>query len=151
MNVILLVSALTALAATIIATILGSFWYSLKCFGRTWTEFNGMDINDPAKVAEAKKGMAATYALSMLSTFVMFFLFAFLGVFVGQLNLVGALVYGAVMWLGFAVPMIASSIIWSGKSRQLKWKMFFISAGYQLICFLLTSLAWVLIYPHFFF
>ncbi len=154
MNTILIVNALTALGGTVVSLLLGMVWYSQKFFGKTWMEFNGMDMSvmqDPAKMAEAKKGMGATFALAALASFVMFFVFAFMAVFIGQLNFLGVLVFSAVLWLGFAVPMSASTVLWSGKSKKMKGKMFLISSGYYLITFLVTGIIWVLIYPHFFF
>jgi hypothetical protein len=149
MQTVLLVSALTALVGTIIASIFGMIWYSQKCFGRAWAEIMGMDMNDQTKVAEGKKSMPALILLNALAMFVMFFVFSFLGVFMGQLNIVGSLTFAAILWFGFAVPISLVGVLWTGKTKRLQIRMFLINSGYYLVVFLAAGLAWALIYPKF--
>lgn len=151
MQTILIVSALTALAGTVFANIFGMIWYSQKCFGKAWAEVIGVDMNDPIKMAEGKKSMPALILLNSLAMFILFFAFSFLAIFMGQLNIVGSLTFGAVLWFGFAVPISAVAALWSGKSKQLQIRMFLINIGYYLFAFLATGLFWALIYPQFLF
>lgn len=149
MKIVLMVDALVALAGTVFANVLGMIWYSQKVFGKAWGEVMGMDMNDPAKMAEAKKGMVMTFVLNSIVMFVMFFVFSFTAVFAGRLNLIGSLTYAAILWLGFAMPISAVAALWSGKSKRLQMRMFLINIGYYLLTFLAVGLAWALIYPNF--
>ena len=147
MQTVLIVNALTALAGMIFANIFGMIWYSQKVFGKAWGEIIGVDMNDPVKMAEGKKSMPMLMFLNSIASFVMFFTLPFMAVFIGQLNILGALTFSAVMWLGFAVPISLIAALWSGKSKCLQVKMFLINIGYYLVTFLFAGLAWVLIYP----
>lgn len=149
MQTVLIVNALTALAGMIFANIFGMIWYSQKVFGKAWGEIIGVDMNDPVKMAEGKKSMPMLMFLNSIASFVMFFTLPFMAVFIGQLNILGALTFSAVMWLGFAVPISLIAALWSGKSKRLQVKMFLINIGYYLVTFLFAGLAWVLIYPQF--
>ena len=40
------------------------------------------------------------------------------------------------------MPTVAGQAMWSGKSKELSWKMFFISSGYQLVTLVIAG--WIL-------
>ena len=147
MQLVITVSALTALIATILAHLLGMVWYS-KFFGKKYMEVIGADVSASRALGE-KQNMLITYGLSVITSFVMFFALTFFTVFIGPLNLVGTLTYGFFMWLGFSMPMNVGAVLWSGKQKKLLFPMFLINAGYNLVTFLLTVVVWHFLLPYF--
>jgi hypothetical protein len=145
-------SALTALISTLISMVLGFLWYSEKMFGKLWGQVVGMRPSSemsPEENDAFKKGMMPVYALNTFLTFIMFFGLSFFGVFLGPLNLLGAVIFGGLLWLAFVMPIFGISALWSGKPKNLAWKMFLVPAGYQLVCFIIAGIVWSQVYVYF--
>ena len=152
MSQFILANVTVGLIATVIATGLGFLWYG-PVFGEKWGAIIGMKSAKSMTAEENKKfqaSMGPAYALQMLVTFIQFGMASFFGVFLGRLNIWGALVFYALLWLGFIVPMKAGDSLWSGHTRKQAWQKFAIGAGYQLICFLVAAVIWTLVFPKFF-
>ncbi len=109
------------LVGTLIATVLGMFWFSQMMFGGAWMRLTGvsMEGGDPSKKKAMIKGYATNIAISFVTSLVIYILLS-----VG-FDLVGIFA----VWIGFALPGYATPSIWEGKS----WKLFFITAGYSLV------------------
>ncbi len=148
MQLVLTVSALTALIATVLAHALGMAWYSQKMFGKKYMEVIGADAAVSTTAGE-KQNMLVTFGLSAITSFMMFFALTFFTVFIGPLNLVATLTYGFFMWLGFSLPMSAGAVLWSGKLKKLQLPMFLITTSYNLVTFLITCLVWHFLLPYF--
>lgn len=120
----------------VLAMVLGFIWYG-PLFRKKWAEIIGADLNDQQKVAEAKKGMVPMMAANVVITLVtLIALSMLLGGFVAA-SIQLAVLVSVFLWLGFVMPTIASAALWSGKPKKLAWSMFFITAGYQLLMFVI--------------
>ena len=127
------INYLTVLGAGVIAMILGSLWYSPILFGKKWMKLNGVteaDLADPVKCKELQKDMIPT----MLIQFVMVLLLAyilthFIKAWTGSSGIETALW----IWLGFIVPTLASSVLWTNETRSIKVSRFLIQAVYNLV------------------
>ena len=107
-------------------------WHSKAMFGKAWMQVMGVDPNmTDAQMKEASKGMALTYiaqfVLSLIEAFI-------LALFVMMAATIGMGVMTAIwIFIGFMLPIIGGAALWSGKPKNLAWKMFGISAGFQLV------------------
>lgn len=122
--------------ATVAGIILGFLWYG-PLFGKQWIKLAGIDVN--AMNAKMKNGMAGTYVLMVLGTFLMAFVMLHDVVFgAAFLNISGvtAGVQAAFWnWLGYIVPVTLGVVLWEGKS----WSLWFLNAGYYLVSMIMMG------------
>lgn len=124
--------------------IIGFIWYG-PLFGKVWGSIIGMP---PASEMSEKdnrdfqKKMAPVYLLNFLLSIWTAYVLSFY--VIGWTSSVsGGSLDGAMnafwIWLGFLVPVLAGSAMWSGKSKKDSWRMFFITSGYYLVSFLILG------------
>ncbi len=133
------ISFLSVLVVAVVFFIIGFIWHG-PLFGKIWARAMGMDMNSmtPEQKKEMQKKMWPAYILQLILSIVTAYVLA---VFIGS-GIGGALAIAFWLWLGFSMPMAASAALWSGKSKSASWKLFFITAGYQLVTLLVG--AWIL-------
>lgn len=137
----ILVSALSSM-------VIGSLWYG-PLFGRIWMEGMGWPVNDKAAMdkmmEEGKKQMPLLYGQQLVLSAIMAFVFshviwAFLAATVevdGEVNtVVMGLQGGFWMWLGFVLPLLYGTSLWSGK----KFKYVAVELGYWLVLLIVMGL-----------
>lgn len=129
-----LVAVITALIANII---FGSIWYSPLFFGENWAEGHKFNIE------EMKPSFLHFLGAILIST-VMILAIATLIDYFNIFQLKKALVFGAIVWLGFIATSHFSGVVWAKKPLT----VYFIDVIYLLICILLTSAILVII-PHY--
>jgi hypothetical protein len=106
-------------AATIVAFIEGSLYYSPLMFGPLWMRLSGMDPSTAAKispwavVAEIARDFVLTYVVARLV------------VRLTDANWKSATGLGLWLWLGFPLMLLSGSVMWQGVS----WKIAAIHAG----------------------
>lgn len=127
------INLLAVLVCGVAAMIVGSLWHSKMLFGDAFIKASGMDIGmTPEKMAEIQKKMWQLYAtqfiLALLQAYV-------LAIYVTNWTSVSGISNALLIWLGFVMPVVAGSCMWSSRPRKDAWKVFFISAGYQLVLF----------------
>jgi hypothetical protein len=123
---------LTVIGATIAAMVLGALWYSPVLFAKEWTELMNLKKGD---IDTSKKGMAKTYGMSALVTFVTaFVLKQFIDLFY-IVNFFDALQLAFWIWFGFVATSMMNSVIYEKKP----WRLYIINAGYQLAILILMS------------
>ena len=124
------VNYLLVLGLVVTATVLGMIWYG-PIFGNAWCRLNGVDPNDPV----AKKAMQEGMMVPMLIQIVMTALFVWVlyHYIIGAIDDMSALSNGLWIWLGFIVPTLASSVIWTTESGKNQRTRFLIQAGYNLV------------------
>lgn len=120
-------------AGALLAMVVGSLWYSPLLFGRLWMRLNKMS-GDMGNSKQMQTEMAVIYGLQLV--------FAFLQVYVLALVIEGWEGVSAVsaslwIWLGFVVPILAGSVMWTMEKWQDKLARFGVQAGYNLILFTL--------------
>lgn len=120
------INILAVIACAIVSVIVGSLWFG-PLFGKIWIKEMGWTEEEIKKGKE--QNMNKAYALTILGSIFSAFV---LGQIIAGTNTVGAwdgAIVGFWAWLGFAIPLFLSNVLWEGKS----WKMFRINAGYQLV------------------
>lgn len=123
---------LTVIGATVAAMVLGALWYSPVLFAKEWTELMKLKKGD---IDQSKKGMAKTYGISALVTFITaFVLKQFIDLFY-IVNFYDALQLAFWVWFGFIATSMMNSVVYEKKP----WRLYIIDAGYQLAVLILMS------------
>lgn len=125
------VNYLTVLVATIAAMVVGGAWYSPLLFGKQWMKLRGMD---PASI----NGMifpAGLMVQEFIATLIMAFVISQFAAWVGAVTLVGGLVLGAWLWLGFVVTVMFGATLW----EKYPLGLFVINAGLRFVNILLMA------------
>jgi len=126
------VNYIAILVCTVIASVLGSLWYS-TFFGKAWMK--EMKIT-PEQVAKAKKqSMAHLYLVNFISTFVMLYVFALFLSYMAVSSWIEGLIAAVVIWVGFIATLGIGGILWEGKSI----KLYFINMLYWLVLLLISG------------
>lgn len=122
------------LLCAVAAMVLGTVWHSKLLFGPAFMDAAGMDTNmPPEKMKEIQSRMWQYY----LTQFLLALLQAsVLSLFVGGWTGMYGALRSFLIWLGFVMPTVAGASLWSPRPRAKAWKLFFISAGYQLVLFI---------------
>lgn len=123
---------LAILLSAVASMIVGSLWYG-PLFGKSWMELQGFtkkDIEAGKKMNMAPYYLAA-FIMSALNALVLDWFISATGIS----SIYGALTLGALVWLGFYVTTLSSSIIWEGKP----FKLFILNISYGLVMFLIIS------------
>ncbi len=130
-----MINWLAVIVVAIAHLILGSIWYG-PIFGKAWMEIAGMTAMSPEQKKAMQKKMMPMYllqfALSILTAWV-------LAWNIGMIGTVSGIQVAFWVWLGFVMPVVAGNSMWSGKSKKIAWKMFWITTSYNLIAFLIAG------------
>lgn len=126
------INYLAVLVCAILSMIVGSIWYG-PLFGKKWAEIIRADVSDEIKRKKMQKEAAPLYAIQFVLSLVQIYVLAGL---IGWQN-EGGLGMALFLWLGFIVPTIAGGAMWNNNPTKMKWTMFLIQAGYQLVMFVI--------------
>lgn len=143
----MLTTLLLALAGTVIALIVGSFWYSNATpMGKLHMRYIGFDKlseeEKKKKIEEAMPKMWKTYAMQ----FMLSFLTSFAVVYVVTLSvqngvpLTMAALFPLMSWLCFVVPTVGMSILWGNCEPSIALKKFISDTTSNLVTILLIIL-----------
>ncbi len=135
-----------SLASTVLATIVGTFWYSpMTPMGKIHMQYLGFDKLSPdeqkKKMEEAKPKMAMMYAVQMLLSFMTSFAVVFILSMSVQngLPFMMAVGFPVFIWLCFMVPVIGSALLWNNCDRAIVWQKFFSDSLSHLVIILLIA------------
>jgi hypothetical protein len=117
------VNYLAVIVAAVLQMVLGFLWYG-PLFGKTWMGF--MKIT-PAQMG--RQGMGKTYAWSAVMSLITAYVLSLLVDYMGAKSVGAGLAAGFWPWLGFVVPVTASSLLYENRPFGL-WVL---NAGYQLV------------------
>lgn len=138
---------LLALAGTVIATVVGTFWYSPNTpMGKVHMQYLGFDKlseeEQRNKMEAAKPMMPKLYAAQMALSFLTALSVAFIVKMSMENHVTFGLALGFVIanWLCFMVPVVGSGILWSNCDRTIAWKKFFSDIGANLVTVVLIAL-----------
>ena len=140
------INFLAVFVIAIVLNVIGFLWYGKTLFGKSWMRVMGCDpaTMTPEAIKASQKGMTGTYILNFLLSMLTVGILAWaLG---GESSVGVAVKTGFIIWLGFAMPMQASLALWSGKPKAIAREMFLVSAGYQLVAFVVAG--WLLALWH---
>lgn len=132
------VNWLAILVCGVAAMVVGMVWHSRALFGNTYMKAIGADTNmSPEKMAEIQKKMWQLYILQfVLVVFQVYVLFHYV---VGASDVMTPMSNAIWIWAGFVMPTVAGAWMWSARPRAWAWKGFWISAGYNLVLFLVFA------------
>ena len=122
------------LVCGVLAMVIGYIWYG-PLFGKAWARAVGATAMD----AEARKKMQKSAGPLYLVQFIMVLFQAWI-----LARALGgspdALANTGLIWFAFVVPTVAGLCMWNNDSRKVAWTKFLLSAGYQLILFVMFGL-----------
>lgn len=131
------VSIIGFIVGTIINMGLGALWYSPVLFAEPWMKESGVTMD---KINDSQSQMGKIYGLTafgaMLTSYVMGFLIANLGID----NIMVAIMFAMILWIGTNLPMIIKN--WGFEGRTVKLGV--INHGYDLVVYILVSIAYVI-------
>lgn len=114
------------IVAAVVAFLIGGLWYSPLLFAKQWMAAHAHTPEDVARMkADAPRAYGISFVAFLVMAFVLHLILNHLGVTTWQS---GAL-WGAHIWLGFAVTIGLMANVYSGQ----KFSVFLIDAGYQLV------------------
>ncbi len=129
---------LMILVCGVAAMVIGATWHG-PLFGKAFMRALGADMNmSPEKMAEIQKKMWQLYILQfVLVVFEAWILSLYIG---GSLSVMTPMSNAIWIWAGFVLPTVAGQWMWSPRPRKLAWQGFFISAGYNLVLFIVFAI-----------
>lgn len=117
-------SVVAVLAAAVANQALGFFWYHPKVFGAQWMKLVG---RRPDEMGDPKQAILLSTLASLLSALALAVLVLLF--YDGQANWVDGLGIGALVAVGFIVPVLGTDAAYSGKS----FSLYFLNATYYVI------------------
>lgn len=139
------INYIAVLVCAIASMVIGFVWYG-PLFGKVWMrEIMGSESMTHEQSESMKKGMWGYYLIQFILSLITA---GFLAVHIANWAdvTVSALAIAVCTWFGFVMTTIAGGSLWSGKPRRTAWKMFLITAGAQLVTFIVFGLilgAWM--------
>ena len=107
--------------------VLGAFWYSPIGFGKIWMK--GMGYTDKDMEKSKNRGMAKLYIAAFIGSILTSFVLARVVLLINARSVGSGAATALLLWLGFAVPLLLSSVLWEQKPL----KIYFINIAYQLV------------------
>jgi len=120
------------LACAVASMVIGTVWYG-PLFGRKWTEINELSPDDLAKREAMQKGAGPLYAIQFFLSLLQIYILNNLILWTGASD--KAVWVAFFLWLGMVMPTVAGLAMWNAKPTKVKWTLFLLSSGYQLILF----------------
>lgn len=138
-----LVNYWALLGCVVFAMVAGTLWYG-PLFGKIWSREMGWTEADKQAAMQKRGGMAGTYALTALASFVMAYvlhhLLAFGNAYMQSSGLQGNLMGAFWCWFGFIVPVLLNEVLFGKKTKI----TLAINLGYYLV--LVLGMAAILAY-----
>lgn len=135
---------LLTIIAAIIAQFFGFLWYG-PLFGKNWGMACGMSEAEMKSTKPSWKQMMPNLVLNFIANLAYaFVLFNLLGAF-GAFTVGSGLRTGAIVFVGFVLPMLITSTIWNGRSVKSQKTIFAISLGYQVLNLVIWAVLFALL------
>ncbi len=115
----------------VLSMVIGGIWYG-PLFGKKWMELNGVSPDDVDCREAMQKGAGPLYAIQFVLSLLQIYILAH---FIGGWKDVSGVESAVWIWLGFVMPTVAGLSMWNMQSNQKKLLLFALSAGYQLVSF----------------
>ncbi|MCC6563539.1 DUF1761 domain-containing protein [Candidatus Uhrbacteria bacterium] len=130
------INYLAVLVAAIASIAIGFAWYG-PLFGKPWMKIMGFSKDSMTKAQ--KDSMMKNYVLMTIGALVTAYVLAHTTEFgmsyTRIYGIMGGLMSGFWVWLGFMAPIHMGDQLWGGKP----WKLFAITAGYSLVSILVMG------------
>ena len=106
------VNWVAVIGATVAGIIIGFIWYAPPVFGRRWARASGVELPQPGQT------QPTTYLAAVVTALVTAYVLAVLSGALGAATLGEGAVVGAVVWLGFVAPYLASGVFFERRSPE---------------------------------
>ena len=106
------VNWVAVIVATVAGLIIGFVWYAPPVFGRRWAGALGIELPQPGQT------QATTYLAAVVTALVTAYVLAVLSRGLGAVTLAEGALVGAVVWLGFVAPYLASGVFFERRSTE---------------------------------
>ena len=126
------VNFIAVLIAGVIAMVVGFVWYG-PLFGKKWMDLIGATPESMSS-EEVQKQMMPTYVLQFVLALLEAFIFYH---YVKGWEEASGIESAVWIWLGFVVPALASTVMWTTDSSKIKMERFAIQAGYHFLLLLI--------------
>lgn len=126
------------LVGAILGMAVGVLWYG-PLFGKLWLSVVGATADDLEKRKEMQRRALPLYVVQFLLTILQLVI---LLRFVKGWEEADGVTIAFTIWLAFVMPTLAGSAMWNNNSAKVKWTMFLLQAGYQLVMFIIFG--WLL-------
>lgn len=120
------------LISAVFAMAFGYLWYG-PLFGKKWLMVMHATPDDLAKREAMQKSAGPLYVVQFLLAFLQLYILAH---FIKGWTDVSGIESALWIWLGFVMPTLAGSAMWNNLSGKQKGTLFLLTAGYQLVCFI---------------
>ena len=124
---------LVILIGAVIQMVLGALWYSPLLFGKTWMKWMG--YTDKSMEKAKAGGMAKYYLAAFVGAVLTSFVLVRIIILIGAVSLSGGMVTALLLWLGFAVPLLLSSVLWEKKP----FKVYLLNIAHYLVSFVVVG------------
>ena len=132
------INYLAVLVCAVASMVVGFVWYG-PLFGKAYMQVMGADSMTPEQKEAMKKGMWGMYFVQFVLSFITAGVLAYYILNWADAS-AGAIGIAVCTWFGFVMTTTAGASLWSGKPKKMAWKMFFISAGAQLVTFIVFGI-----------
>jgi hypothetical protein len=113
------INLLAVLVAGIVHTVIGLLWFMPKIFGNLWVELTGKEMKPASRWIPA----------GLIGHQVMAFVLAVIVNLANVTNVIGGIVVGILVCLGFMATLEIGELIW----EKIPFKLFMIRVGNQLV------------------
>ena len=127
------VTFLPILGAGIAAAVLGYIWYHPRVFGSAWMRLSGIT---PEMAEKGKRRMPLYGFIGLLASMLVAYVMNYFGIAWSVFDWAEALQLAFWCWIGFAAPVLLSSVLW----EQKPFKLYLINALYWLVALCLMAL-----------
>jgi len=106
------VNWVAVIGATVAGIAIGFIWYAPPVLGRRWARASGVELPQPGQT------QPTTYLAAVVTALVTAYVLAVLSGALGAATLGEGAVVGAVVWLGFVAPYLASGVFFERRSPE---------------------------------
>lgn len=127
------VNYLAVLLAAVSSMVVGSIWYSMKVFGKTWVDLAKVQMGGGQPLGPM---LGMTFVLSLITAYILAHVSFLSNHFFGNSFLQDSLTTALFMWLGFTACRIAVHDMFEGRRKKLT----LLTVGHELVTFVVMGL-----------
>ncbi len=126
------INYLSILIAGVLSMVLGMFWYGFL-FKKQWMEVIGVSGMTEEMQKKMQKESMHLYLIQFL---LVLFQAYILSIYINGFPVISGFSNAIRIYLGFIIPTLAGSAMWTNDTKRVSWMRFSIQAGYQLVLFI---------------
>lgn len=133
------VNYLAVVVAALAAMGIRFYWYAPGMFRESWMKIIGMDKLDQSEVDHLRKEARSHPTFMFIATFFSAAVMSRFIDWVGASGVGAGIIVGFWAWLGFALPVTVSDILFSGRESGHMWKLFLIQGSLHFFALLVMG------------